>query len=90
MSGHNRAYDGSESEAWNEERREKDGPKKGAKAMRAAGWSSKNAPAKNSCGREGFKSQEERLALAFALRPKDAAFRFDSEATRRLVDLKRL
>jgi len=63
--------------------------RKGAKAMRAAGWSSKNAPAKNSCGREGFKRQEERLALAFALRPKDAAFRFNSDATR-LVDLKRL
>src|SRR5215207_8389498 len=40
------------------------------------------------CGREGFKSQEERLALAFALRPKDAAFRFDSEATHAWVDLK--
>jgi len=31
VSGHNRGYDGSESEAWNEESREKDGPKKGLK-----------------------------------------------------------
>ncbi|MET0528742.1 MAG: hypothetical protein ABW003_10455 [Microvirga sp.] len=79
------------SEAWNEESREKDGLKKGpGKGHEGLRLEHQECTGQKTCGREGFEIQEERLALAFASRPNDAASRFDSDATRRLVDLKRL
>ncbi len=78
------------SEAWNEESREKDGLKGAGQRPWGLRLEHQECTGQKTCGREGFEIQEERLALAFASRPNDAASRFDSDATRRLVDLKRL